>query len=193
MSQFCEPCEVKEDDISDEEVVRPVDRIVTPKDVLPSIEEDDETIYIVGTQTEKVTRIIGLESMINLKVVIYLFFLFVMYFVKELRLRSCLISSMNGIETLINLEKLELYDNCIEKLSSLENLVKLKVLDISYNAIRDMSPVASCVALEEFYIAQNKLRRINGIEYLVNLKLLDIGANRIRVCFLIVMLYRLLT
>lgn len=88
---------------------------------------------------------------------------------------------MEGVDSLVGLHKLELYDNYIKQLVGLENLANLKVLDMSFNAIRDMSPVSACPLLEELYLAQNKLRKIQGIRELRQLRILDLGANRIRV------------
>lgn len=52
---------------------------------------------------------------------------------------------MEGIENLLTLRKLELYDNQIEQISSLEKLSNLRILDLSFNAIRSMIPdLASC-------------------------------------------------
>ena len=52
---------------------------------------------------------------------------------------------MEGIENLLTLRKLELYDNQIEQITSLERLSNLLVLDLSFNAIRKMIPdLAGC-------------------------------------------------
>ena len=85
------------------------------------------------------TKIWGLEGMDNLK---------------SLVLRCCLISSMEGVDTLVSLRKLELYDNQIEAISNIERLSSLTILDISFNSIREMGPVRCCHLLEELYIAQ---------------------------------------
>ena len=76
---LCQPCEnppaaqqeasddsddEKEDD---ESKVPPVERNITPKDVM-EISDDDDYIYIVGTQGKKVTRLHNLENMTKLKV-----------------------------------------------------------------------------------------------------------------------------
>ncbi len=45
----------------------PVDRIVIPADVT-EIHEDDEQVYIIGTRDGKVTQIVGLEKVKQLKV-----------------------------------------------------------------------------------------------------------------------------
>lgn len=45
----------------------PVERVIIPADVA-EFSEDDDTIYIIGTREGKVTQIMGLEKMNNLKV-----------------------------------------------------------------------------------------------------------------------------
>mmetsp|Transcript_36439 Transcript_36439/g.34450 ORF Transcript_36439/g.34450 Transcript_36439/m.34450 type:complete len:167 (+) Transcript_36439:52-552(+) len=110
-----------EDRAEDEGVILPpAERNISPKDVLEFTDED-ESICIIGTWGGKVTRIAGLEKMTK---------------IKEIILRSCLVGSMEGIEDLITLQKLELYDNQIEQISSLDLLVNLKILDLSFNSIR---------------------------------------------------------
>jgi Leucine-rich repeat (LRR) protein len=91
---------------------------------------------------------------------------------------------MGGVENLLMLNKLELYDNHIEEITSIGKLSHLRILDLSFNAIREMIPLSVSVPmLEELYLAQNKLREIKGLEGLIHLKTLDLGANRIRVSF----------
>lgn len=179
---FCQPCgsdtlasasgDVCSDDSDGEKEsedqlsLPPVERNICPKDV-STIDDDDDSIFIVGTHGNKVTRLSNLENMNKLKV---------------LTCRSCLIGSMDGIvENHSTLHKLELYDNHIQKLTNLEHLKNLVILDMSYNAVRDMKPVEVCVHLEELYLAQNKLRKIQGLKGLNKLRTLDLGANRIRV------------
>jgi protein phosphatase 1 regulatory subunit 7 len=91
---------------------------------------------------------------------------------------------MGGVENLLMLHKLELYDNHIEEITSIGRLSHLRILDLSFNAIREMIPLSASVPLlEELYLAQNKLREVKGLEGLIHLKTLDLGANRIRVSF----------
>lgn len=149
--------------------IPPIHRIVTPADVStePFIANQDQ-IIVIGTQGAKITLISGLEPYAAT--------------LHTLVLRSNLIASPSGVEKLVNLEKLELYDNCIENLlpEQISNLSLLKILDLSFNSIRTMEAVACCPLLEELYLAQNKLRTIEGISGLASLKILDLGANRIR-------------
>jgi protein phosphatase 1 regulatory subunit 7 len=160
------PLDSDDDEAAEEVAVPPAERNISPKDVIEFTDED-ESICIIGTWGGKVTRIAGLENMTK---------------IKEIILRSCLVGSMEGIEDLLTLQKLELYDNQIEQISSLDRLLNLKILDLSFNSIRIMTPnlVQSCPLLEELYVAQNKLRKIEGLEGLSHLRVLDLGANRIR-------------
>jgi hypothetical protein len=51
----------------DEKEVPPVERVILPRDV-SDINDDDESVYIIGTKDGKVTMIDGLEHMKKLKV-----------------------------------------------------------------------------------------------------------------------------
>ena len=156
-------------------LLAPMQRIITPLEVaameggIGEIPAGEESIFVIGTQGAKVTVIRGLEPWSAT--------------LKSLVLRSNLISSLSGVETLTNLEKLELYDNCMEELPSIELEPlggKLLILDLSFNSIRSMAAVSCCPMLHELYMAQNKLKVVEGLSGLTRLKILDLGANRIR-------------
>eukprot|EP01035_Chromulina_nebulosa_P024230 gene24230-31500_t len=160
--------------------------IVLPMDVFemdavgsPHGNNDTEvsSLVIIGTtrgREYKVTKIAGMEN--NPKV----------QNLRELVLRSCLISKLEGVKHLApTLTKLELYDNQIEDIDMdcISALRNLRILDLSFNALRSMDFLKECdfPFLEELYIAQNKLRKIEGLESTPSLRILDLGANRIRV------------
>jgi protein phosphatase 1 regulatory subunit 7 len=151
-----------------------------------------EYLHVIGTMGPKVTVMEGLDNLPQLK---------------ELVLRSCLISKMQNLENLPSLDKLELYDNQITALENLEHLGHLRVLDMSFNLIKEMGNVRCCPNTEEIYLAQNKIKTIRGFsssqrnenededeeggkeeDGKVNeadrpfrkLRVLDLGANRIR-------------
>ena len=126
----------------------PVDTIRYPWDVieLPASDETMDSLEIVGTSGQKITRMgSDLSSRYpNLE---------------SLVLRSHLIRTMDGLANFKKLEVLELYDNMIDELKDLNNGDEkgiegvpgklLRVLDISYNVIRDMGPVEFCPNLQE--------------------------------------------
>jgi protein phosphatase 1 regulatory subunit 7 len=158
----------QQQDEKDAAYVSPADRKISPLDVMETRPAEGQTfVYLVGTQGSKVTLI---EDSLN----------YLADSLEDLTLRSNLVASMNGIQNLPNLTRLELYDNQIESIEYLESVAKLTILDLSFNAIREMGAVAACPLLEELYVAQNKLRKIEGIDRLQCLKILDLGANRIR-------------
>lgn len=160
--------------------------VVLPMDVFemdavgsPRGNNDTEvsSLVIIGTtrgREYKVTKIAGMEN--NPKV----------QNLRELVLRSCLISKLEGVKHLApTLTKLELYDNQIEDIDvdCIAALRNLRILDLSFNALRSMDFLKECdfPFLEELYIAQNKLRKIEGLDSTPSLRILDLGANRIRV------------
>lgn len=79
---LCQPCEGPpatqepssdesgDDEDKDEDIskIPPVERNVSPKDVV-DVTDDDDFIYVVGTQGKKVTRLHNLENMTKLKVI----------------------------------------------------------------------------------------------------------------------------
>lgn len=56
----------------DQSTLAPIERIVIPSDVI-DINPNDQSVYIVGTRGLKVTRIIGLDGMPNLKVLMIIY------------------------------------------------------------------------------------------------------------------------
>jgi hypothetical protein len=107
----CDPDQEERDSVPDGDVP-PAERLVVPADVV-SIEDGDDSIFIIGTQGLKVTWISGLEKLGHC--------------LQSLVLRSCLVSSLEGVETLTALVKLEVYDNQLTAMTNLENLKLLKV------------------------------------------------------------------
>lgn len=110
--------QINEDEHEQEQQVPPIERLIIPSDVI-EINENDEFIIIVGTKGEKVTKISGLEKNQSLR---------------ELVLRSCLISYIEGLENALILEKLELYDNIVTSIDNVFHLTCLRILDLSFNS-----------------------------------------------------------
>ncbi|KAJ3323997.1 phosphatidyl inositol kinase [Boothiomyces sp. JEL0866] len=104
-------------------------------------------------------------------------------FLRDYRLcmRQNLLTVINGLDTLINLEELDLYDNRIDKIEGLNHLVKLRHLDLSFNRIRKIENIENLVELTDLYFVSNKISKIEGLDTLTNLVSLELGANRIRV------------
>jgi len=82
------------------------------------------------------------------------------------------LTSLEGIENLVNLEKLFCWNNDLNSLEGIENLVNLKVLSCSNNLLNSLEGIENLVNMEYFNCSANHLTSLDGIENLVNLKFL---------------------
>lgn len=95
------------------------------------------------------------------------------------KIRDKEISSLDGIEHLINLKVLELRNNNISDLTPLQSLSHLKEIDLRENKITSLLSLSSMARLEVIDLRGNDLNTIAGIENLHNLKELDIRSNHV--------------
>jgi len=162
-----------------------------PWQVVDIVKEEDDLI-VVGTAGQKITKMGSATETLYDHCSPQL---------KQLVLRSHMLTKMEGISKFRELELLELYDNQIEALSELDGKTDesgreeeaesggsgdgpgktLTTLDMSYNVIRDMKPVSFCPNLKELYLANNKIKTMAGLGGLTQLRKIDLGANRIRI------------
>ncbi|KAI8895439.1 hypothetical protein BC833DRAFT_601266 [Globomyces pollinis-pini] len=87
---------------------------------------------------------------------------------------------ISPLESLVSLEKLDLYWNCIVHVPPLVSLVKLKELCLAQNYITDISPLASIISLTKLNLDINRIADINALTSLINLKRLGLRVNQIR-------------
>mmetsp|Transcript_9327 Transcript_9327/g.20754 ORF Transcript_9327/g.20754 Transcript_9327/m.20754 type:complete len:391 (-) Transcript_9327:76-1248(-) len=101
---------------------------------------------------------------------------------KRLILIANCIEKIENLESLINLEHLELYQNLLKRIENISHLTNLTTLDLSFNKIRSISPLGSCSfeRLTRLYLSSNKIDVIEGISHFRSLKMLELGSNRIR-------------
>jgi protein phosphatase 1 regulatory subunit 7 len=127
-----------------------------------------------------------------------------------------MIKNIEGLDTLVTLQELDLYDNQIEKLENLELLVNLKykntlffkwtcfslkyfstsfifsrILDLSFNAIKVVENLAALVQLQKLFLVQNRVSKIENLTALSSLTMLELGANNIRVKHAIFQIYHI--
>ena len=88
-------------------------------------------------------------------------------------------TSLEGIESLVNLERLYCNDNQLTSLEGIENLVNLKSLYCYNNPLNSLKGVENLVNLENLNCYNNYLTSLEGIEKLVNLKELYCYRNRL--------------
>ena len=111
------------------------------------------------------------------------------------------ISSLQGIQYLVNLTELNLSGNSIENIAPLESLTDLKKLSLSYNSVKsidalsslknleyldldnnnvsDFSPLEKCVELKQLSMLKNNFSDDVNVFNLANLETLDLGKNKI--------------
>jgi len=92
------------------------------------------------------------------------------------------IEKIENLDTNVNLEHLELYQNLLKKIDNIKHLTKLTTLDLSFNKIRLTSYLEQCPFpnLERLYLSSNKIEDMQGFFHFSSLKLLELGSNRLR-------------
>ena len=86
------------------------------------------------------------------------------------------LTSMNGIENLVNLEKLDLDNNQISEISGLSRLTKLTKLDLDYNRIKEIKGIKH-LPLEELFLSDNVLTEIGELATMPAIGNLDVSKN----------------
>ena len=99
--------------------------------------------------------------------------------VTELSCASQGIESLDGIEALHALTRLELNDNKIADLSPLAQLTKLQSLNLAANRVEDISPLATLVELTDLILAGNRIDDVAPLAEFNKLVVLDLTSNRI--------------
>jgi len=89
------------------------------------------------------------------------------------------ISDISPLASLTNLNRLELMENRISDISPLANLTNLTSLNISYNQISDISPLANLTNLELLFLMNNHISDITALANLNNLRTLSLMYNEI--------------
>jgi Leucine-rich repeat (LRR) protein len=80
------------------------------------------------------------------------------------------LDSLEGIEGLINLEKLWCFDNNLTNLNEIQNLMKLEYLDCSNNDLTDLNGIENLTNLKYIFCSKNNLTNLNEIQNLINIK-----------------------
>jgi Leucine-rich repeat (LRR) protein len=88
---------------------------------------------------------------------------------EELICYSNQLTSLEGIENLVNLVNLYCSYNKLTSLEGIENLINLKELYCSYNKLTSLEGIENLINLEKIYCSHNQLTSLEGIECLTNL------------------------
>ncbi len=85
------------------------------------------------------------------------------------------IRDVEGLDQLVNLEQLIVYDCGITRIEGLNRLVNLKQLSLDKNKITKIEGLDQLVNLKSLNLQDNKIAKIEGLGRLVNLKILELG------------------
>jgi dynein light chain 1, axonemal len=86
-----------------------------------------------------------------------------------------------GLNQLVNCQKLSLSTNGIDKIMNLSNLKNLKILSLGRNIIRKITGLDEVGAtLEQLWISYNLIEKLDGIQSCVRLHTLFISNNKIK-------------
>lgn len=90
------------------------------------------------------------------------------------------ITEIEGMEMLVNLEKLWICETNVSKIQGLDNCLKLKHLHLYSNRIRILEGLELLTSLERLWIMDNQLTRLENLDTLANLQSLSAARNKIR-------------
>lgn len=96
---------------------------------------------------------------------------------QKLNLNRNDITELKGLDNLINLHELDLSSNKIAKISNLEQLTNLRVLHLQKNNISKIEGLGKLTLLEELDLRSNMIKEIENLENLKNLKILRLDGN----------------
>ncbi len=91
------------------------------------------------------------------------------------------ITEIKNLETLTDLQVLNLSNNQIKEIEGLDKLTKLKILDLSNNQIIAINGLKNLIDLKKLILENNKFISITGLENLINLEELSLGVKWIGV------------
>jgi len=89
------------------------------------------------------------------------------------------ITEIKGLENLVNLEELILRDNKIRVIKGLDNLKKLQELDLKNNEIKTIKGLDNLKKLRKLDLRNNKIIKIQGLDSLSSLETLNLKGNKI--------------
>jgi Leucine-rich repeat (LRR) protein len=89
------------------------------------------------------------------------------------------VSSLQGLQHLVNLTRLELGCNELADISELAALINLKELNLDFNLIEDLTPLAGLTKLEVLGLYQNRVSDVAPLAGLTQLRILYASENRI--------------
>jgi hypothetical protein len=96
-----------------------------------------------------------------------------------LSIRNNILSSLEGIDSLVHLRELTVNNNKLTSFIGLENMVNLTQLIADNNQLTSIAGVESLTNLKILSINNNKLKSLDCIHYLINLEMLFVDNNNL--------------
>lgn len=97
--------------------------------------------------------------------------------IKHITCKKSMITSLEGIENLINLETLDCSYNRLKSLKGIENLTKLIYLECNDNQLTSLKQINNLINLKYIFCDSNKLISLKGIENLSKLETIQFQHN----------------
>ncbi len=158
------------------------------RNFLDYVIEDEELvkIAIIGLDVKKVSDIIGLGDLTELKYldlrgnqIEEIDFMENFSKLERLHLEENQIKEIKGLDKLTNLTELYLCNNQIAEIKGLDKLKNLIILDLSENNVSKIIGLISLFNLSYLALQGNNIAEIEGLENLENLHELNLGENQI--------------
>ena len=89
------------------------------------------------------------------------------------------ITNLEGIQHLVNLQRLEFWENQVSDISPLQYLVNLQELNFDQNQVSDILPLQNLVNLQWLWFEHNQVSDVSPLQSLVNLELLWFDHNQV--------------
>ncbi len=90
------------------------------------------------------------------------------------------ISEIKNLETLTELQVLNLSNNQIDEIKGLDNLTKLKELNLYNNKVTEIKGLRNLINLRKINLEKNSFINIKGFENQINLQNLSLGAKWVK-------------
>ena len=98
---------------------------------------------------------------------------------EELTITECNLSTTVGLESAVNLQRLDLSNNALRNLSAISSMTNLQSLNLQRNAINSLEALSGCTQLTYLDVSYNSILDLSPITGLTKLQTLDAGSNSI--------------
>ncbi|MEO0897372.1 MAG: hypothetical protein AAFY71_13280 [Bacteroidota bacterium] len=102
------------------------------------------------------------------------------FVLEELYASGLNVRSLDGLQSLRTIKKLDISKNPFEDLTAVENLPLLEKLNISNTAVKSLLPLQNSRNIQEFNCSGTQLKSLEGLENMRNMEFLDCSSTPIK-------------